>query len=221
MASFVVKECQPLSVLKKLIVQTMHSRSYGGKTQNSLLFTMDKSDRLLFFFLFLTEKDPFPLPCFYSLLLHYINGVFACNFPMKKQLLCDVCIFKAWSQAIFWPKLVLQFYHYFNCYDDPWVLWKTCQAKFPKYAWRNLKSAPRLFNSAVWNYKSALRVFILLGLGRQLGPHSLAVNISYFALFSLIICILDDFLDTNCSSRSILAFCHYAAFLGWLISAAQ
>jgi hypothetical protein len=31
MASFVVKDWQPLSVLKMLIVQTMHSRSFGGK----------------------------------------------------------------------------------------------------------------------------------------------------------------------------------------------
>jgi hypothetical protein len=31
MSSFVVKVLQPLSVLKILIVQTMHSRSYGGK----------------------------------------------------------------------------------------------------------------------------------------------------------------------------------------------
>jgi hypothetical protein len=30
-APFVVKVQQPLSVLKTLIVQTMHSRSYGGK----------------------------------------------------------------------------------------------------------------------------------------------------------------------------------------------
>jgi len=31
MASFVVKEWQPLSVLKMLIVQAMHNRSFGGK----------------------------------------------------------------------------------------------------------------------------------------------------------------------------------------------
>ncbi len=31
MASFIVKDWQPLSVLKMLIVQTMHSRSFGGK----------------------------------------------------------------------------------------------------------------------------------------------------------------------------------------------
>jgi hypothetical protein len=36
--------------------------------------------------------------------------------------------------------------------------------------------------------------FILLGLGRYLGPPSLAVNTSYFALFSLIICVLVFFL---------------------------
>jgi hypothetical protein len=58
-------------------------------------------------------------------------------------------------------------------------------------------------------------------LDRHLGPPSLAVNTSYFALFSLVIWFLDDFLDVNCSSWSVLAFCHYAAFLGWLISAAQ
>jgi hypothetical protein len=40
MASSVVKEWQPLSVLKMLIVQTMHSRSFGGKMKNILLFTM-------------------------------------------------------------------------------------------------------------------------------------------------------------------------------------
>jgi hypothetical protein len=55
----------------------------------------------------------------------------------------------------------------------------------------------------------------------SLGPPSLAINTSYFASFSLIIWILDDFLDENCSSGSILAFCHYSAFLGWLISVAQ
>ena len=42
--------------------------------------------------------------------------------------------------------------------------------------------------------------FILLGLGRHLGPPSLAVHTSYFVLFSLIICVLDDFLDANCST---------------------
>jgi hypothetical protein len=31
MASFIVKDWQPLFVLKMLIVQTMHSRSFGGK----------------------------------------------------------------------------------------------------------------------------------------------------------------------------------------------
>ena len=35
MASFVVKEWQPLSVLKMLIVQTTHSRSFGGKMKNA------------------------------------------------------------------------------------------------------------------------------------------------------------------------------------------
>jgi hypothetical protein len=43
MASSVVKECQPLSVLKMLIVQTMHCKYFGGKMKNSLLFTMDWS----------------------------------------------------------------------------------------------------------------------------------------------------------------------------------
>ncbi len=61
----------------------------------------------------------------------------------------------------------------------------------------------------------------LLGLGRHLGPLSLAVYISYFALFSLIIWVLGDILDENCSSWAILAIYHYAAFLGWLIYAAQ
>ncbi len=35
MASFVVKEWQPLSVLKILIVKTMHSRSFVGKMKNA------------------------------------------------------------------------------------------------------------------------------------------------------------------------------------------
>jgi hypothetical protein len=35
MASFIVKDWQPLSVLKMLIVQTMHSRSFGGKIKNA------------------------------------------------------------------------------------------------------------------------------------------------------------------------------------------
>jgi hypothetical protein len=35
MASFVVKDWQPLSVLKMLIVQTMHSRSFWGKMKNA------------------------------------------------------------------------------------------------------------------------------------------------------------------------------------------
>jgi hypothetical protein len=35
MASFVVKEWQPLSVLKILIVQTMPSRSFGGNMKNA------------------------------------------------------------------------------------------------------------------------------------------------------------------------------------------
>jgi hypothetical protein len=42
MASFVVKVQQPLPAQKRLIVQTMHSRSYGRKMKNSLLFTMDR-----------------------------------------------------------------------------------------------------------------------------------------------------------------------------------
>jgi hypothetical protein len=36
MASFEVKQWQPISVLKMLIVQTMHSRSFGGKMKNGL-----------------------------------------------------------------------------------------------------------------------------------------------------------------------------------------
>jgi hypothetical protein len=35
MAFFVVKEWQPLPVLKMLIVQTMHSRSFGRKMKNA------------------------------------------------------------------------------------------------------------------------------------------------------------------------------------------
>ncbi len=35
MASFIVKDWQPLSVLKMLIVQTMHSRSFGKKIKNA------------------------------------------------------------------------------------------------------------------------------------------------------------------------------------------
>jgi hypothetical protein len=35
MASLVVKEWQPLSVLKMLIVQAMQSRSFGGKIKNA------------------------------------------------------------------------------------------------------------------------------------------------------------------------------------------
>ncbi len=35
MASFIVTDWQPLSVLKMLIVQTMHSRSFGGKIKNA------------------------------------------------------------------------------------------------------------------------------------------------------------------------------------------
>ncbi len=35
MASFIVKDWQPLSVLKMLIVQTIHSRSFGGKIKNA------------------------------------------------------------------------------------------------------------------------------------------------------------------------------------------
>ncbi len=42
MASFVVKVQQPLPAQKRSIVQTMHSRSYGRKMKNSLLFTMDR-----------------------------------------------------------------------------------------------------------------------------------------------------------------------------------
>ncbi len=35
MAFFVVKEWQPLSILQILIVQTMHSRSFGRKMKNA------------------------------------------------------------------------------------------------------------------------------------------------------------------------------------------
>ncbi len=44
---------------------------------------------------------------------------------------------------------------------------------------------------------------------------------SYFASFSSITWVLGDIIDANCSSWSILAIYQYAAFLGWLISAAQ
>ncbi len=63
--------------------------------------------------------------------------------------------------------------------------------------------------------------FSFLGLGRHLDPLPLTVNCSYFALFSLNTCDLDVFLDVNYSSWSSLAFWHYAAILGWLITAAQ
>jgi hypothetical protein len=82
------------------------------------------------------------------------------------------------------------------------VFVKTRFAKFPKSAWLISKSAPRLLKSAAWVSAS----FHLLGLGHHRGPLPLAVNSSYFALFSLIICDLDVFLDANCSSLSILAF---------------
>jgi hypothetical protein len=62
MASFVVQEWQPLPVLKMLIVQKMHSRSYGGKMKNSLLFTMDWSDRLLVLLSF-SSQEVLPLQC--------------------------------------------------------------------------------------------------------------------------------------------------------------
>ncbi len=77
------------------------------------------------------------------------------------------------------------------------------------------------FKSAWRNSKLALRVFILLSAGRHFGLLLLAVKSSYCALFSLIVCVLDVFLDANCSSSSILAFCHYEVILGWIISAAQ
>jgi hypothetical protein len=79
----------------------------------------------------------------------------------------------------------------------------------------------QIFKSAWRVYKPTLRVFIILGSGRHLGTLLLAVNSSYFALFSLIVCFLDVFLDANCSTCSILAFCHYAPILGRFISAAQ
>jgi hypothetical protein len=77
-----------LSVLKMLIVQTMHSRSYGGKMKNSILFTMDWSDQLLVLVFVShkrcclcndvrpTEKDLPSYTRFNSPQLHYINGVF-------------------------------------------------------------------------------------------------------------------------------------------------
>ncbi len=50
-----------------------------------------------------------------------------------------------------------------------------------------IRTATFQFLSAILPYKSALLVFMLFGLGRHLGPPSLAVNTSYFALFSLVI----------------------------------
>jgi hypothetical protein len=69
-------------------------------------------------------------------------------------------------------------------------------AKFPKSAWLISKSAQRVLKSAAQNLAS----FHFLGLGRHLGPLPLAVNSSYFVLFSLIIWDLDVFLDANCTS---------------------
>ncbi len=50
MASSIVKEWQPLSILKMFIVQTMHSRSFGGKMKNIWTGMVG----FLFLFLFLT-----------------------------------------------------------------------------------------------------------------------------------------------------------------------
>jgi hypothetical protein len=50
-----------------------------------------------------------------------------------------------------------------------------------------IRTAIVQFRSAKLPYKSALLVFMLLGLGRHIGPPSLAVNTSYFALFSLVV----------------------------------
>ncbi len=49
MASFVVKVQQPLPAQKRSIVQTMHSRSYGRKMKNSLLFKWIESSAFSFF----------------------------------------------------------------------------------------------------------------------------------------------------------------------------
>ncbi len=59
------------------------------------------------------------------------------------------------------------------------------------------------------------------GLGRHLSPPSAAVYTSYFALYTIIIRLLDVFLHANYSSLPILAISHFVAYLGWSISAAQ
>jgi hypothetical protein len=69
---------------------------------------------------------------------------------------------------------------------------KICGAKF--------KIGTATFQFLGAELQTCTASFILLGLGRHLGHPSLAVNTSYFALFSLIMCILDDFLDANCST---------------------
>jgi hypothetical protein len=49
-----------------------------------------------------------------------------------------------------------------------------------------------------------IKVMIRIRLGSHLSPPSAAVYISYFALFSLIACVLDVFLDAYCSLNIFL-----------------
>ncbi len=110
---------------------------------------------------------------FYSLLLHYINGVFDAKIHnevvdvlwwLRLQGMVPGHLF-AWISSIIWPVL--------NSYNDPRVFVKTRMAKFPKSAWLIYKSAPWLLKSAAWNNKLALRVFISLAWVAILDPSSL------------------------------------------------
>jgi hypothetical protein len=85
------------------------------------------------------------------------------------------------------------------------VLWS--RAKWPH---RSVLNLPR-------NDQGRSKPVIIL----YLTSTHLHLYIFFFFSFSLITWVLGDILDANCSSWSIVAIYHYAAFLGWLVSAAQ
>ncbi len=70
--------------------------------------------------------------------------------------------------------------------NSPGQVSKIHRAKF------KIRTATFQFHGA--ELQTCTACFILLGLGCHLGPASLAVNTSYFALFSLILCVLVFFL---------------------------
>jgi hypothetical protein len=88
MASFAVKEWQPLSVLKMLIVQTMHSLSFGSKIKNAQCSQWTGVVGFLFLF-FSHTGDVVSVMMSHCSPDHYISGIFDITAHLE-----DVVVFR-------------------------------------------------------------------------------------------------------------------------------